>query len=1185
MLELRILGPLDVTDGERFADLRRPKPRAVLAVLLLHPNQVVPADRLVDAVWGDRPPPSATNTLQGYVSYLRQAIADLGKGQEGDPAIRTQAPGYTLVVDPDRIDAQRFERLLSDGRRAMATGDHGRAAASLREALSLWRGPALADLAAEPFASLEAARLEELRLAALEEQADAELALGRHGELIGRLQAMVEENPLRERLWAQLMLALYRCGRQAEALRAYQAARRILGEELGIEPSPALRRLEADVLAQAPSLEASAGPATGSLPGREVPFPPLLAAGSSRDYVGREDLLVRLRDARRAAGTGSCRAAFLAGEPGIGKTRTAAEVARAAFADGAVVLYGRCQEEPGLPYQPFVEALDWYTGHAPEPVLGRYPAELIRLQPLLASRVPSLGPPVSSDPRSEEHLLFEATGSWLVELARRQPVVLVLDDLHWASKPVLLLLRHVLRAAAARPDGVPLLLVGTYRVTEVDRGHPLLAVMAQIRRLPGVEQVSILGLSPAEVEEFVCRALGDALDDDTRTLAGMLHAETEGNPFFLDEVLRHLVETGVVARSAERWTVADRRQVTVPQGVRDVIGRRLDRLSTPAARVLSVAAVIGRDFDAELVAALTDLSDDDVLDALDEAVTARLVQETGADHYRFAHALVRAALYEDLSATRRKRAHLKVAEMLEKLRPDDVVALAHHLVQAEPTGNELPRAVRYALAAAEQALGARALADAEARFRRVLGLLAEPRYSGAPERAHALCGLGEAQRDQGDARSRATLLAAARTAEEAGDLDLLVRAALSNSRWLPSIIGGIDRERLALTEAVLEAVGPAPSADRARLLAQLAAEVCFTRDDRRRLALAAEAERMARALGDDALLAEVLNRTGYAAFAAGRTRHLVARAEEAAGLADASGDPAQRVLARYFWSGALLTAGDIPAFRRVTEEMAVVAAGAAPTLQWLAMACTPRLAVLDGRFDDARRLNDDAFALAQELDEPDGAAWWTATLTVLAWCHGAFDGIVESLDAGTDVYPDEPAWAIGYAMVLAMEGREAEARDALQAQRPDPEDLVDHVFPFLNTMMCAVIAFQLDDVELAARTATALRPYQHLWVHHYAGTVGPVGLGVALCAATTGDLDESVSLFEEADRTTVALGCRGLLAQLRTFYAAVLARRGRQGDRERAADLLAWLRRDGTALAAPALLARGEQIAARLDGS
>jgi len=250
-VEFRILGTLDVIDGQQSVDFSRPKPRALLAMLVVYANQVVSAERLADGLWGELQPPSATNTLQTYVSQLRQA---LGGERDDGVRIRTQAPGYVLTVDPERIDARRFERLLAEGRRSLEASEPDQAALRLEAALSLWRGPALADFAGETFASLEACRLQELRLAAVEAHAYAELALGRHAELVGRLQILVAEHPLREGLWGQLMLALYRCSRQAEALRSFQTARRYLAEELGIDPGPDLRKLEADILAQAPSL-------------------------------------------------------------------------------------------------------------------------------------------------------------------------------------------------------------------------------------------------------------------------------------------------------------------------------------------------------------------------------------------------------------------------------------------------------------------------------------------------------------------------------------------------------------------------------------------------------------------------------------------------------------------------------------------------------------------------------------------------------------------------------------------------------------------------------------------------------------------------------------------------------------------------------------------------------------------
>ena len=249
-MEFRILGPLEVWDEGGEVSLGGPKPRALLAVLLLHPNEVVPADRLIDELWGEDSPERAAAALRVNVSRLRKALPQ--------DVLTTRSPGYVVRVEPDELDLHRFERLVDEGRSLLARGLAADASERLRDALSLWRGPALADFAYESFAQAAIARLEEIRLAAVELRIDADLALGRHDELVGELEALVAEHPLRERLRRYLMTALYRSGRQAEALDAYQDARRALVDELGIEPSPALQELERAILRQDPSLDVEA---------------------------------------------------------------------------------------------------------------------------------------------------------------------------------------------------------------------------------------------------------------------------------------------------------------------------------------------------------------------------------------------------------------------------------------------------------------------------------------------------------------------------------------------------------------------------------------------------------------------------------------------------------------------------------------------------------------------------------------------------------------------------------------------------------------------------------------------------------------------------------------------------------------------------------------------------------------
>ncbi len=842
------------------------------------------------------------------------------------------------------------------------------------------------------------------------------------------------------------------------------------------------------------------------------------------------------------------------------------------------------RRDSGAPYQPFVEALDWYTAHATAaPTLGRLPGELTRLLPDLANRVPGLAAPMASDPGSEEHRLFEATTSWLIDLANREAspgLVLVLDDLHWATKPTLLLTLHLLRAASEQQ--AQLLVVVTYRDTDIDRAHPLSGILADLRRLPAVERAPVDNLNEAEVLALMESAAGHEMDEAGLLLAQALYAETEGNPFFLTEVLRHLVDIGFIRREGERFVPGtDLDSLTIPEGVRDVVGRRLSRLSPQANEVLSAGAVMGRDLEVDVLVALSDAGEDAVLDALDEAVRARLVEETGVDRFRFAHALVRTTLYEELSATRRRRPHRRIADVIEKLRPHDVVALAYHCAEGGPEGGDISRAVRYGLAAAEQSLAGRAFADAEVRFLAVLDMLEDAEEADPPERVAALVGLGEAQRDQGIREFRETLLDASRRALELGDTALLVRAVLANSRGITSVVGDVDRERIELIEATLAAIPPEPSADRASLIAQLASEVAFAGDHARRVALSDEAEAMARQLGDPRVLARVLVMTGYAVVLPDNWERLLVRGEEGVRLADAMGDPTLRILARLFWSGTLMFVGQMAEAERATEEMVAIAdADGSPTMRWVAHVNVVRWIAARGDIIEGIAANDACLLMAQESGEADGLQWWAAGLNALSWLQSNLGFVADAAGVFAQQYPLLPVWHSGHAWTLVEDGRLEEARAVIRDHNLTPAGLLDETMPLCGPVQLGQVAFAIDDVELATAVIEVLAPHVGRWAHYYLQTFGPVSWTLAMAKSTIGAHDDAVTGMERAIGELEAARFTNHLVLVRIDLAKVLLRRDGPGDRDRARALLAESRAEAIANENPGVVARVDAVPA-----
>jgi DNA-binding SARP family transcriptional activator/energy-coupling factor transporter ATP-binding protein EcfA2 len=699
---------------------------------------VVSSDRLIDALWGEQPPASAVKTLQTYVSQLRRELEPEARAGAWR-ALQTVDGGYRLQVDRHGLDADRFARLVETGRRALGRGEPAAAASWLREGLALWRGPAYGELAGTSAGQAEAAGLEELRLVALEGRVDAELGLGRHAELVGELEELVVTEPFRERLWSQLMLALDRSGRQAEALDAYGRLRGRLVEQLGIDPGPELRGLQERILRQDPSLDLAA-PAARRRDDRPR-LPPVFAVTPPAPLVGRDAELGRLRREWERAKAGERRLVVVAGEAGIGKSRLAAELARLVLADGGKVLVGHADDEAPAPYQPFVEALGQHDGLVE--AISRLPEGLRwRLARLLPEAVP--GHPALPEPQDQEldrFRLLEAMAALLAELARAAPLLLVLEDLHWADHATLALLLHLARA----PVQAPLLVLATCR--EEGRAAPRLLAhtLAELRRHRLAELTTVRALDQAGIDGLVAGYLRQR--PPARFTASIGRA-ADGNPFFVEELLRHLLETGAVDPGSGRWPqAATAERLEVPEAVREVLAQRLARLPAATAELLGVAAVLGREFEFTLLGRITGWDDEPILEGVEAALRAGILSEGGTSweaSYSFRHALLRQALYATLSLPRRQRLHLRAAEAVQAAGPTDaarVAAVALHLRLAGPLADPA-EAVELSLRASEAAEGVYAWDDAVTHLRAAVDLL--DRAGGPPaERARLTERLGD----------------------------------------------------------------------------------------------------------------------------------------------------------------------------------------------------------------------------------------------------------------------------------------------------------------------------------------------------------------------------------------------------------------------------------------------------------
>ncbi|MEV7968064.1 BTAD domain-containing putative transcriptional regulator [Sphaerisporangium sp. NPDC088356] len=799
-MEFRLLGPVCVlVDGESALDLGPHQQQAVLAMCMLAAPRPMSPSRIIDALWEDEPPAGALNTVQAYVSKLRR-ILEPGRVRAVAPTVLvSKLGGYALVIPAESLDLTRARAHADQGARLLGEGDLPGARDELRRALAEWRGDPLSGFEKDSWAREEISHLGELRLTLVEDTAEAEIGLGLGAAVIPELTRLLAALPLRERLRRLRAQALYQAGRQADALATLAEGRRLLVEELGLDPDPSSRELERAILAQDPSLlprgTITAAPA---VPAEPVPEPPPLVGRA------RESALLS-----EAVGAADHRVVLIAGEPGIGKTSLAEEAARAARAAGRTVVFGRCWDGSGAPpFWPWAQAVRELTGRDGE------------LAELAGA--------------GEGFPLYEAVVRLVNGHGR---VLVVLDDLQWADVSSLGLLEF-LAATRACPR---LTVVATYRDTGVEQ--PLSRHLPALVRLPHVERITLPGLSEKAIGEYLGRAGADP------ALAGRMARLTAGNPFFLGEVVR----LGDDAPAPEAVSdVVMGRIATLPPHTGDVL---------TAAALLGREARL--DVLLDVLADTGDVSQDQVLDVLDAAVRARLLAERAEPPigYRFVHDIVRDVLRSGLAPLRRRRLHARVAAVLERRGDAPPAEIAHHYREGLVLAGTAAKAIEYARQAAAHAMGQLAYEDAVEHLGHAVRLTGRPPGGDPALRCDLLLDLAEAQAAAGMSTAvRATLDEAAALAEEMGDIDRLARAALGFSDLIYWLMfeewTGMDRFAGRIERVLRDHPGDSPWVP--QLLAALAVAGYYRRSLDESGDLAMEAVRRARRSGDDRSLLRTL---------------------------------------------------------------------------------------------------------------------------------------------------------------------------------------------------------------------------------------------------------------------------------------------------------------------------------------
>ena len=901
-------------------------------------------------------------------------------------------------------------------------------------------------------------------------------------------------------------------------------------------------------------LSASADPSDE--PGDSRASGPAVTTDHFTTFVGRLPELTALRAALRRTLSGHGQLCMLVGQAGMGKTRTALQLAEEARQDGVAVLWGRCLEEPGAPpYWPWTQLIRAYLQSSPEQtrrsVLAGNVAYIADIVPELAEWVPNVKPllRVSAAEHARFQLFDNITLLWK-KAARAQPLVMVLDNLHWADATSLRLLAFL----APEIAGSRLLVLGTYRDEEVPRDHPLSEMLADVSRLPQFQRLHLSGLSRAETERFIAAASGL---EPSPSLVAALYERTEGNPLYLTEMARWLLQDNRLQTSSR--ADHDVAAVRIPEGIREVVGKRLNRLSPSCNRLLKIAAVIGRTFWLELLAKLApESSQEAVLSALEEARSAHIIEELAQpSHFQFSHALIRETLYEELLAARRAGLHQRIGEVLENLgRPEAYLAqLAYHFSQASSAGSSR-KTIDYATRAARRAEELLAYEEASRLYKLALGATKSGNTASARQQVELMLSLGQAQAKAGDALpAMETFKHAAASAQQQNFAEHLTRAALGfeEASWRLGLPGNVA---IRLLQTALDALGENDSVAKIKVLGALTRAFILTGDLESSDRFQAQALAMARSCGDPATLMGTLFVGLTARWTPERIKDRISAAGEALALAQQIGDREKFVHILGWRLFDAMELGDMETMQadlkthaRLAEELQQ------PFYRYVSVSFNAMLAVFQGRFSEGEQLAQSALTLGQRMPGLDANGVFGMQMFSLRRAQGRLRELTPVVRQFVNTTAESATWGPGLALIYADLGLRREAR--VEFEKLAAQDFSgiprDAVWATCIAYLAQVCAF-LNDDRRAPTLYRFLLPYDGRNI--LAGTTvacyGAAAHFLGLLAATMARWNEAEKHFEDALAMNERTGAKPLLAHTLFDYAAMLSRRGDADNRARA---------------------------------